>query len=107
MSSASYEIEIKAFSFQTVTTEGQRQEMDGLRILCSDLIEGIDQDRLDRGQGYGEDGMDHHSIFVSPGDVGEAVRRINAAGYATDEDESEDEEKEEDNMPYEGMFDEE
>lgn len=88
-----YEIEIMSFSIQSVTTEGQRAEMDGLRVLLADLIEGIDQDKLERGPGYGEDGMDHHSVFVEPRNVGEAVSRINAAGYATDEDEDEDDEE--------------
>jgi hypothetical protein len=81
-----YEIEIRSFSIQAVTTEGQRAEMDGLRVLLADLIDGIDQDKLERGPGYGEDGMDHHSVFVEPKNVGEAVRRLNEAGYATDED---------------------
>lgn len=86
MTASSYEIEIMDHSFQGVTTEQQRAEMDGLRELCADLIAGIDQDKLDRGDAYGEDGMNHTSIFVSAGDVAEAVRRINGAGYATDED---------------------
>lgn len=104
MSGASYEIEIMSFSFQSVTDEGQRAEMDALRVLCADLIEGIDQEKL---SAYREDMMDHHSIMVSPGDVGEAVRRINEAGYATDEDESEDDDEEEDTTLYDDIQDEE
>lgn len=83
----SYEIRVMGYSFFTTN---QWEEMDGLRELCSDLIEGIPQDKLERGLYYGDDGMEHTSIFVKPEDIGEAVRRINESGYATDEDEEED-----------------
>lgn len=103
MTASSYEIEILSHSFQSVTDAGQRVEMDGLRMACADLIQGIDQAKPSI---YHED-MEHHSIMVSPGDVGEAVQRINAAGYATDEDESDGGEDNEDVTLYDGMFDEE
>ncbi len=86
--------EIEIFDNGTWSTEKLRIEgMDGIRHLCADLVEGIDQakDSLYNG----EDGMDHTSIFVEPASVGEAVRRINECGFATDEDESEEEELEE------------
>lgn len=102
MAAPSYEIEILSHSFQSVTDEGQRKEMDSLRESLADLIQGIDQEKPSI---YREDPLDHHSIMVGFNDVGEAVRRINEAGYATDEDESD--EAEEDVMPYDGMFGEE
>lgn len=107
MVASSYEIEILTHSFQSVTSEGQRAEMDQLRELCADLIEDIPQDKLERGPYYGEDGMDHHSLFVALGCVGEAVRRLNEAGYATDEDESDEEDEDEGITLYDGMFNEE
>lgn len=86
--------EINIFDNGVWATEALRKEgMEGIRKLCVDLIEGIDQakDSLYNG----EDGMDHTSIFVEPASVGEAVRRINECGFATDEDETEDEDLEE------------
>jgi hypothetical protein len=100
--STTYEIEVfNTWGFGN--DANQREIMDGLRILCADLIEGIDQSKAERGDSYGEDGMDHSSIFVEPGCVGEAVRRINEAGWATDEDEVEEEEELD---IYEGLVDE-
>ena len=106
MAASSYEIEILPHSFQSVTDEGQRAEMDGLRVKLAELIEGIDQEKMHwivEHNAYGEDGMNHHSIFVGLGNVGEAVRRINEAGYATDEDESDDEDEEE-SVLYDDIF---
>jgi hypothetical protein len=50
-----------------------------IRELCADLIEGIDQSR-------GEQISTHTTLTVEPASVGEAVRRLNHAGYTTDED---------------------
>ncbi len=68
------------------TEKSQRESMDGLRVLCADLIEGIDQEKSSIVR---DDAMDHTSVFVHPNTIAEAVRRINAVGYATDEDDEE------------------
>lgn len=61
-------------------------DMPKIREACADLIEGIDQSKAERGPFYGEDGMLHTDLIVEPSSVGEAVRRINALGFCTDED---------------------
>ncbi|MEO6891587.1 MAG: hypothetical protein ABI324_21575 [Ktedonobacteraceae bacterium] len=86
-STVRYQIEV----IDTLGMGASQQEiMDGIRYLCADLIEGIDQQR----EGCeGPEAMDHTSIYVEPMSVGEAVRRINEYGYATDEDEQKEDEE--------------
>lgn len=91
-SSPSCEIAVRSYSIQSPAT--RRQEMDGLRQLCADLSSGISQEKRTWDNAYGEDGLDHLSIFVHAQHVGMAVHRINEAGYATDSDEDEDVESE-------------
>ena len=52
-------------------------DMSAVLAAVADLVDGVDQDN------------EHNSSFirVAPGHVAEAVARINALGYLTDEDE--------------------
>jgi hypothetical protein len=56
-------------------------DMDAIRTACADLIDGIEQLS---GQGHELD----EAVMVAAGNVGKAVERINALGYATDEDDA-------------------
>lgn len=96
-----YEIEVFNHGAALGATDAQvRETMDGIRHMCADLLVGDQEKHSWMGSpesgydAYGEDGLDHTSIFVHPMQVGEAVRRINECGYATDEDPADEDEEE-------------
>lgn len=59
-------------------------DMQAVREALADLIDGIDQ--------MTPHGHEGDFVFVDSTDVGEAVARINALGYTTDEDEDDNQE---------------
>ena len=72
---ATWQINIESESYSTSVN------MEAVREACADLIDGIEQEN---GRGFCGDW-----VYVNAYDVGEAVRRINELGYATDEDNAE------------------
>ena len=71
---ATWQINIERTNYATPV------DMDAVRTALADLIDDIEQ--------IDNRGNDGEFVHVAAGNVGKAVERINALGYATDEDDA-------------------